>query len=484
LTDDLGYGDPHCYNPDSKIPTPHLDRLAAQGMRFTDAHTTSAVCTPSRYALLTGQYCWRTWLKLGVLDGFDPPLIDPDRATLASFLKTRGYDTACIGKWHLGMTWTDKSGKPVPYRGDGMGKFRAGADVDFTREIKDGPRDRGFDFYFGISASLDMSPYTFIQDRRVATIPAIPNTTEKTLFLNQSAGVTAGDFHLENVLPELARHAVAYLESRAKQTAPFFLYLPLSAPHLPVVPTKEWQGKTGAGLYADYVAETDDEVGKILAALEHAGLAGNTLVIFTSDNGGLWHTWKARETDDLAAYKPTPRGLYNAGYNHHSNGDLRGTKADIWEGGHRVPFIIRWPGEVKAGVVSSNLIELTDLFATVAEITGAPVPPGAAADSFSMAPLLTGKPAAGPRRTFAVHHSQSGVFALREGPWKFVPSRGSGGFSTPKAVIPKNGEPTGQLYNLAIDPDETRNVWLENPAVVARLAGRLAEIQGGSSAPR
>ena len=374
LCDDLGYGDPQCYNAQSKILTPHIDKLAAQGMRFTDAHTPSAVCTPTRYGLMTGRYCWRTWLKSGVLDGFDPPLIEPGRVTLASFLKGQGYATACIGKWHLGMTWTDTEGKPVPYRGDGLSRHRGDVGVDFARPTQGGPLDCGFDSWFGISASLDMPPYVYLENRRASKLPTESALQSNTLFLTQSPGPIAPGFVLENVLGDLTRHAIGFIESRAEQKEPFFLYLPLTSPHLPVVPAQEWQGKSGIGAYGDFVMETDARVGEILAAVDRAHLAENTLIIFTSDNGGLWHAWKPQESDDLQSYKPGPRGKYNAEHGHHSNAELRGSKADIWEGGHRVPFIVRWPGHVKAGVVSAALVELNDTLATLAEITGAQGP--------------------------------------------------------------------------------------------------------------
>jgi len=477
LADDLGYGDPGCYNPQSKIPTPHIDRLAAEGIRFTDAHTPSAVCTPTRYGLMTGRYAWRTWLKSGVLDGFDPPLIEADRVTLASFLKAQGFATACIGKWHLGMTWTGDDGKPVAYRGNPTSGFRPGSDVDFTRPIEGGPRDRGFDLFFGIAASLDMSPYSFIEDRRTLPPPRLAAPESKTLFLNQAAGVRSEGFTLEGVLPALKQRAQDFIRSRAGKAEPFLLYLPLSSPHLPIVPNGDWIGKSAAGLYGDFVAETDGVVGDILRALDAAKLRDNTLVIFTSDNGGLWHRWEAEEADDVAGYKSTPRGNYTGERAHRSNAALRGTKADIHEGGHRVPFIVRWPARVRAGGTSAALVELNDVFATVAEITRVPLPSGVAGDSFSFLPEITGSKPATPVRTFAVHHSLTGVFALREGPWKFVPARGSGGFSLPRTVSAKAGEPIGQLYHLGDDPGETRNVWMQHPRVVKRMAEKLAAVQ-------
>jgi arylsulfatase A-like enzyme len=478
LADDLGYGDLRCYQPASKIPTPHLDRLAAGGVRFTDAHTPSAVCTPTRYGLLTGRYSWRTTLKRGVLDGFDPPLIEPGRVTLAALLKQQGYATACVGKWHLGMTWTRKDGTPMISRQEAkVGIHRGGEEIDYTRETRGGPLEQGFDSWFGISASLDMSPYAFVDGRRVTELPTALQPGMREDALSTSTGAKAPGFKLEEVLPEFTRRAVAFVESRAGKKEPFFLYFPLPSPHLPVVPTAEWREKTGAGIYADFTAQTDATVGAVLAALERTQQAENTLVLFTSDNGGLWHRWEPRERDDVAGYKPTPRGTYNLERGHRSNAGLRGTKADIWEGGHRVPLIVRWPARVKPAV-SGALVELNDIYATVAEITGRKLARDMAEDSFSFLPELTGAAATGPRRTFAVHHAISGLFALREGPWKYIPARGSGGFSQPRTVKAKPGEPTTQLYRLDRDLAETRNLAEDEPAVVARLAARLAEIQG------
>jgi arylsulfatase A len=473
LCDDLGYGDQRCYNADSKIPTPNIDRLAVGGMRFTDAHTPSSVCTPTRYGLLTGRYSWRTFLKKGVLDGFDPPLIEPTRATLASFLKSHGYDTACIGKWHLGMTWTDTQGQPVPLRGDGDG-HRGAVGADFTKATQGGPLDCGFDSWFGISASLDMPPYVYMEGRRATTVPSTTAPESKSLFLNQNAGPIADGFVLGNVLRDLTHHAVDYISTRAGKEKPFFLYLPLTSPHLPVVPAKEWQGRSSVGAYGDFVMETDSRLGEIMTALDQAKIADNTLILFTSDNGGLWHQWQAQETDDVKGYKPTPRAKFNAEHDHHSNSHLRGTKADIAEGGHRVPFIIHWPARVKAAQVSSALVELNDTFATLAEIIATPLPAEAAVDSISFLSVLEGGTA---QRSFAVHHSLAGVFALREGPWKFVPSRGSGGFSTPKTVKITSGEPSTQLYHLTNDPSETHNLSATEPARITEMAARLSAIQ-------
>jgi len=485
LCDDLGYGDVGCYNADSKIATPNVDRLAARGIRFTDAHTPSAVCTPTRYGLLTGRYCWRTRLKDGVLDGFDPPLIEPGRMTLASLARQYGYSTACVGKWHLGADWRQRGGQPMPSRG-GQDAFRPGTEVDFTRALRGGPLESGFDSFFGISASLDMPPHAFIEDRRMAGLPTQNDPEVRSLFISQSAGVGTPGFALDGVLPELTRRAVDVIERNARQGRPFLLYLALSSPHLPVAASAGWRGKSGAGVYGDFVAETDAAVGQVLEALERANAAENTLLLFTSDNGGLWHAWRPEEADDKAGYKPTPRALYNAERGHHSNGSLRGTKADIWEGGHRVPFIVRWPARVQGGVVSGSLVELTDFLATFAAILDAKLPADAGEDSISFLPALVNANGAETTRRFSVHHSSRGVFALREGPWKYVPSRGSGGFSTPRTVTPRDGEPEGQLYHLEDDPAETHNVWQQHPEIVTRLAEHLRTIQAGpgTTAPR
>lgn len=472
LADDLGYGDLACYNERSKIATPHLDRLARSGIRFTNAHTPSAVCTPTRYGLLTGRYAWRTRLESGVLDGIDPPLIEKDRLTIPSMLRRLGYATACVGKWHLGMQWTRKDGTPVPPRGSNAGGFRDARDVDFTKPTTGGPNAAGFDYYFGISASLDMSPYCFIENDRVVSQPDEDAPRSMSLFMNQSAGVTPKGFDLRQVLPECGRKARAFLE---KQSAakPFFLYMPLPSPHLPIVPSKEFEGRSKAGAYGDYVEETDAVAGSILETLKAKGLDRNTLVFFSSDNGGLWHWWDFVEADDAKHGRITPRGQFVKDHGHQSNSFLRGTKADIWEGGHRVPLIASWPGHIPAGKVTDQVACLTDIFATCTETCSVSLPRDAAEDSFSMLPVLLHPDSAKPARRDIIFHSSRGVFAIQEGDWKLVPVRGSGGFSQPAKVDAKAGEPEGQLYNLRQDPRETRNVYLDHPDIVKRLSALL-----------
>lgn len=480
LADDLGYGDVSCYNSESKIQTPHIDRLAAQGMKFTDAHTPSAVCTPTRYGILTGRYCWRTRLKYRVLDGFDPPLIEKDRPTVQSLLKQSGYDTACVGKWHLGMQWTDKNGQPVPAVPiDRRKRPRVGDNVDFTQPVSGGPVACGFDWYFGISASLNMSPFCYIENDRPVIIPTIPSERIQTEFLSVDQGMRSPDFTISGVMPTLTGQAVRYIErhSKASPDRPFFLYFPLTAPHLPLVPNDEFRGKSKAGEYGDFVLEVDATVGAIMDALKRSGVSENTLIIFTSDNGGLYHWWTPQETDDLKNYRLGHRAKYVKARGHQGNAHLRGTKADIWEGGHRVPFIARWPGHVPAGSTSDALIELTDLIATCAAITGTKLPAGAGEDSRNVLPALLGKKSNKPLREYAVHHSLWGNFAIRQGPWKMIPTRGSGGFTYPRDIKPAAGEPKGQLYHLTDDPSETKNVWNKHPEIVQRLSIILEQVQ-------
>jgi arylsulfatase A-like enzyme len=454
LADDLGYGDVRANNPESKIPTPNLDRLAAAGMRFTDAHSSSAVCSPTRYNVLTGRYNWRTRLQSGVLDGYSPPLIARDRLTVASFLKQHGYTTAGMGKWHLGMNWA-----PAP--DTATGAKATGWQVDYTQPIADGPVARGFDSYFGIAASLDMPPYIFIANDRTVGLP----TTNKTWIRKGPAGA---DFEAAQVLPTLTAKAVDYLAKQARADRPFFLYLALNSPHTPILPTPAWQGRSGINAYADFVMQTDASVGEVLGALDRAGQATNTLVFFASDNG----------------CSPSANFAQLAAKGHHPSGPLRGMKADIFDGGHRVPFLVRWPARVKPGSSSDQLVCLGDFMATCADVLGAKLPATAAEDSVSLLPALLGQDR-GPLRQALVHHSIDGSFAIRQGRWKLELCPDSGGWSAPK---PGSAEakllPRVQLYDLAAGLDERQNLQAEHPEVVARLTRLLEKyVADGRSTP-
>ncbi len=469
LADDLGIGDVRCFNPEGKIATPHMDKLAAGGMKFTDAHTPSAVCTPTRYGVITGRYNWRTKLQSGVLGGLSPRLIEEKRLTVAQMLKDNGYSTACVGKWHLGMDWAKHDGKAVEELN--IEKPDQVWSVDFTKPIENGPTAVGFDYYFGIAASLDMVPYTFIENDRVTKVPtkevAFPMMTDRENGGMTRKGPAAEGFEAVDVLPTLAGVASGWIATAAKSGKPFFLYLPLNAPHTPINPLAEWKGKSGLNAYGDFVMQVDAAVGQVLAALDEAGVAKETLVVLTSDNG----CSPQAKYDELLAKGHDP----SAGF--------RGHKADIFEGGHRVPFIVRWPGKVRPGSSSADIVCLTDFMATAAEIAGEKIPATAAEDSVSFLPLLLGKD--GPKRTTLVSHSINGSFAIREGNWKLCLCAGSGGWSAPKPGSPaESGLPADQLYDLATDRGEQKNVAAEHPEIVQRLTELLDQyVAEGRSTP-
>lgn len=435
LADDLGYGDVHALNPErGKIATPHLDRLASQGMTFTDAHSGSSVCTPTRYGVLTGRYAWRTRLQSSVLGNYVEPLIAADRLTVPGLLKQQGYHTACIGKWHLG--YTIEGGQQTAKKKKGSGE---GAPLGAI--TRDGPVTRGFDHFFGFHHARMMKS-VFEEDRVTQIVEPV------------------------DMLPLLAAKAAEHIRERAKTGQPFFLYLPLNSPHTPIVPSKDWQGKSGLGDYADFVMETDWAVGEVLAALDVAGIAENTLVVFTSDNG-------------CSPAAGTPK-LEKQG--HYASGPHRGYKADIWDGGHRVPFFVRWPAKVKAGSTSAQPVCHVDLMATCAELLGVRLPANAGEDSVSLLPTLNG--ATDTTRTI-VHHSINGRFAIREDRWKLCLCPGSGGWGKPgDAEAAKQRLPEVQLYDLSTDLGETKNLSAEHPEVVARLTQQLqAFIAAGRSTP-
>ncbi len=442
LADDLGIGDPSCYNTASKTPTPALDRFARQGIRFTDAHSPSAVCTPTRYGIMTGRYCWRTVLKSGVLWGYSPSLIEPGRLTVASLLKSKGYVTAGIGKWHLGLGSQEKA--------------------DYSKPFKPSPIDYGFDSYFGIPASLDMDPYVYIENDRAIEQPTatVQELKEQRGIFYRGGPVAPGFKHIE-VLPTLTNRAVSWIAERpAKSGAkPWFLYLPVTAPHTPWLPTDRFKGKSGAGPYGDFVTMFDDTVAQVLHALDKSGQAEDTLVVITSDNGAHWLPGEIEK------------------WNHRANDNWRGQKADIWDAGHRVPMLARWPGRIRAGSVTRDLVCHTDFMATIAEITGTKLSPNAGEDSISFLPSLLNRAGGKPARDTIVHHSVEGHFAVRRGHWKLHLGRGSGGFSLPVEYKPKQGEPVGELFDLAADPAEKNNLYGKRPEIVKELTALLEKYQ-------
>lgn len=468
LADDMGYGDVGCLNPESKIPTPNLDRLAAQGVTCTDAHSPSAVCTPTRYSLLTGDYCWRSPLQASVLWPWDGPLIPRDKLTLPGMLKAQGYDTACIGKWHLGWTWPTRDGSSVNEHvalGERNNEVRDafGWKVDYNQPIDDGPVTRGFDYYFGDDVP-NFAPYCYIENDRVVEEPTIP----KPDGMFGTAGPMVEGWDLAAVMPALTERAVDYIRAKPGAApyhraadAPFFLYFPLTAPHTPIAPAPDFVGTSGAHRYGDFVAQVDWTVGQIMLALEESGQSENTLLIFSSDNGS-----PARDGENMNG---APRSV--SVYGHNPSHVFRGIKTDVWDGGHRVPFFARWPGRIPAGTTSRELMCLVDLMATCAAITGYPLRDDTAVDSYDILPALAGRELAEPVREALVHHSYHGLFAIRQGPWKLIAGRGGGGWDA--ETDPDS--PPGQLYHMGDDIGEANNRYRERPDVVARLEGLLAQ---------
>lgn len=464
LADDLGYGDVGCYNPESKVHTPHLDRLAEQGIRFTDAHSAATVCTPSRYSVLTGRMCFRTGLR-GVFTGVDGPLIEPDRLTVAGLLSDHGYATACVGKWHVGMTFLNHDGEPVPARGGGLDKVRQ---VDFNRPIQNGPCDVGFDYFFGtVCCPTTDWLYAFIENDRVVETPTElvkPTTSNWLQYEHFRTGLKSPDFEFRHVDLKFLEKSVGFLERHVAEhpDQPFFLYHATQTVHLPALPAEQFVAATEAGPLGDFISEFDWLVGELLGTLDRLGVSDNTLVIVSSDNGPEIVITHMREA-----------------YGHDSARPWRGFKRDNWEGGHRVPFIARWPGKIAPGGVSDQTICQTDFMATCAAIVDAELPPDAGEDSFNLLPVLLGNSDGTPPRDFTLHETISNALGVRRGPWKLLDHRGSGGnnydndrlrpYATPDTAP---GAP-GQLYNLADDPGETRNRYFEEPEIVAELRTAL-----------
>ena len=469
--DDLGYGDVQCYNQDrGRIPTPHIDRLASEGMRFTDGHSSSGVCSPSRYTILTGRYHWRTRLQSGIVGLWGAPLITPERITIGSLAKQHGYQTACIGKWHLGWNWPIPEKKKSLFRTTGYGgkkdltatdEHRAAWREVFAKPIPGGPIAVGFDEYFGTDVP-NWPPYCFIENNRTVGIPS--EYADPRLFLKNQAsqqGPAVKGWALEPILPALGDRAAAFIKREAKTPEPFLLYMPFTSPHTPLSVNAPWNGKSHLNLYADFVMETDAIVGQVLQALEQSGAAENTLVIFTSDNG-------------CAPYIGVA-DLEKKG--HYPSGPLRGYKADAWEGGHRVPFIVRWPETVKPGTVTVQLVHQADLLATFADVFGVELPDDQGEDSFSLLPLL--KDVNQPVRDTSVSCSIRGIPSVRHANWKYIAAPGSGGWG-------KGGDQSQsvQLYDLSVDLSETRNVAVEQPQRLAEMQSLLEKlITNGRSTP-
>jgi arylsulfatase A-like enzyme len=494
MSDDVGYGDIGCYNPESRIPTPNIDRLAREGVRFSDAHSPSAVCTPTRYSVLTGRYCWRSRLKYSVLFAYEPPLIEEERLTVARLLQEAGYHTACIGKWHLGLGYTAKPGAHIDFGRALPWSSRTERSLeeqlDFTQPLRGGPTALGFDYFYGTSGCPTCQPpYGWIEGEHFVKLPS--HYHAEPVYTSRP-GMMAPGWRHEDADPIIAARAVSYVEERARANAraeskqPFFLYLCPSAAHEPctegVTPDFS-RGRSGAGPRGDLVWLFDWMVGQVMDALERTGQAENTLVMVTSDNGALPGDRVRGDNGDV--YRT---------YDHKSCGDWRGYKAHIWEGGHREPFICRWPGAIQPNTVSDELVSLVDLAATCAALVGSDLPDDAAEDSYNILPALRGPALRGavppgqspqsPIRPSLLHHSGTGVFAVRQGDWKLIlDTLGSGGWPPPRGERPVPGSP-GQLYHIGEDPAEEHNLWAERPQVVAEMAALVKEQhEAGRSRP-
>lgn len=479
LADDVGYGDVGCYNDQSKVPTPNLDRLSREGLRFTDAHSPATVCTPTRYSLLTGQMAFRVPHGGTIFTSAGgPSLIAPGRLTLPMLLRQQGYATAAVGKWHLGLTFRDAAGQPI--HAGGLDAVRR---IDFSRRIEGGPLDQGFDRFFGTACCPTTDwLYAFIDGDRIPVPPtgrggpASLATPEGLIDRSRlprhpyahdcREGLIAPDFPIEEVDRVFLQKSQEFIAEhrRASPERPFFLLHATQAAHLPSFAGKAFQGQTQAGPHGDFLFELDFLVGQFMKQLEELGIADQTLLIFTSDNGP--------ETTSVVHMR--------ADHGHDGARPWRGMKRDTWEGGHRVPLIVRWPERVRAGTTSDQLVSLTDVLATLAAITGAELPPDAAEDSFNLLPVLDGT-ATAPVRPFLLVQGFSGgrALSLRRGPWKYIDHAGSGGnnYGSPElkpfALPERAPDAPGQLYDLQHDPGETRNLYHDRPEIVEELRALL-----------
>ena len=454
LADDMGYGDVSYFDNNSKLKTENLDRMAQEGVVFTDAHSSSSVSTPTRYGILTGRYNWRSTLKNNVLYGYDKALIPADRETMASMLRKNGYTTAGIGKWHLGWDWDN---------------IDAGKDkVDFSKPVQNGPTTRGFDYFYGFCGSLDMAPYVYIENDMPTSLPD-RETVNEGKYSWWRKGPTGADFVHEEVLPNLVDRACNYIKEKAKADQPYFLYLPLPAPHTPILPTEEFRGKSGIGEYGDFVLMVDAMVGKVLQAVKESGEDGNTIVVFTTDNG----CSPAAGIKEMEAQGHRPNSIY------------RGHKADLFDGGHRIPCILRWPEGTKPHEVRQTVC-LTDFYAAFAAINGYKLMDSEGEDSYNLLPAIVSETEIDPIREATVHHSIDGQFTIRQGDWKLLLSASSGGWSapTPTDTLALDSLPPIQLYNMKDDPSETTNVEAEHPEIVSRLRALMAKyVREGRSTP-
>ncbi|MCL6265344.1 sulfatase family protein [Flagellimonas myxillae] len=468
--DDMGYGDLNCQNPDSKIPTPNLDKLASEGMRFTDAHSSSGICSPSRFALLTGTYHWRR--QHGIVGPFGKPFFQDSDITLPQILKTKNYTTACIGKWHLGWDWEFKnppSGKVMQW-----GKMRDvyhSRDIDWSQPVSGGPLARGFDYYFG-DGTINFPPYAWIENDRLLEPPTEEMGLDNIGYETKEGhwefrpGPRLKDWNPYEVLPTLTNRTVEWINTQEKEQ-PFFLYFSLPSPHAPIIPNDEFDGKSQAGGYGDFMFQTDWVVGQVLKALEEKGLEENTIVIFSADNGTEFYAWERAEK-----------------YGHFSMGNFRGLKRDVWEGGHHVPFIVKWPGKIKANTVSEEVISQVDIMATLANITGAELPENAAPDSYDLTEVFSGNTYESPLREATIHNTFENTWGIRKENWLYINDSTGGHRALPESFKQLTGytdfNTKGLLFDMANDSEQRINLYEAHPEKVAEMDSLLTTYRKSS----
>ncbi|QZT36879.1 arylsulfatase [Halosquirtibacter xylanolyticus] len=461
--DDMGYGDLNCQNPNSKIPTKNLDRLASEGIRFTDAHSSSGICSPSRYALLTGQYHWRRTHRIS--NSFDKPMFRDSDITLPQVLKDGGYATACIGKWHMGWNWNlnnEPSGRVK--HGRKVRKAYMPKDVDWSKPVSGGPTSRGFDYYFG-DGTINFPPYTWFENDKPVEVPTEMMNIKDTEFKTKEGGwefrpgPKTKDWDPYKVLPTLCTKSTEWIAKQSKKK-PFFLYLALPSPHAPIIPNDEFDGTSQAGAYGDFMVQTDWVAGQVMKALKDNGFDQNTIVIFSADNGPERYAFKRAEK-----------------YDHYSMGDFRGLKRDVWEGGHHIPFIVKWPNNVKAGAVSNELISQIDIMSTVTAAANIDMPKSAAPDSKNILPILKGEQTDQPVHEVLVHNTKKGHWGLRKGNWLYINSSTGSVSKMPKSYMKLKNyttfETEGLLFDIEKDPEQRTNLYAENPEVVKEMSTLL-----------
>ncbi len=463
--DDMGYGDLNCQNPDSKIPTPNLDQLASEGMRFTDAHSSSGICSPSRFALLTGTYHWRR--QHGIVGAFGKPFFKDTDVTLPQVLKSIGYTTACIGKWHLGWDWEFKNEPSGEVEQWGrMRKFYLPGDIDWSKAVAGGPLERGFDYYFG-DGTINFPPYAWVENDRIIEAPTMEMDINNIGFDIKEGewefrpGPKVEGWNPYEVLPTLTKKTVEWISNR-DEDHPFFLYFALPSPHAPIIPNDAFDGKSQAGGYCDFMVQTDWVAGEVLKALKDKGVEENTLIIFSADNGPEHYAFDRAEN-----------------YGHFSMGDFRGLKRDVWEGGHHIPFIFKWPGHVEAGSVSKEVISQVDIMATIAGITGISLPSNVAPDSYNLLPVLKGEVYHSPLREATVQNTNEKKWGIRQGPWFYINSSSGEHSKMPESFKKLKGytdfDTPGVLFNLESDPEQRINLYEEYPERVKEMDKLLQE---------